>query len=72
MGTHSLREEIAKCIHKMHPEFYHNDQVADEILKLIEKRIDSILKSENFNNHNSTVYEDGFTDAVEKIKEMLK
>lgn len=66
----SLKKEIEDLL--WNGEDYHKYELAEAILEIIEKRIDSILKSENFDYHNSTIYEDGFTDAIEKIKELLK
>lgn len=64
----TLRDEIAKCIHKMHPEFYHNNEVADEILKLIQNKIDSIEPLDDIEYLAGHV---GFEDAKNKMKELL-
>lgn len=45
-----------------------NEKV-DEIISIIEKRIDSILKEEP---HNTIDYAEGFARACMEVKEMLK
>lgn len=62
----SLREEISPIIN--HRTKWTTEEKVNEVLSMIEKRIDSLADSEWFDNvHDANM----FRQAMDKVKEML-
>lgn len=67
--TQSLREEIRKSIEPNAKTFHDEKIIVDKILKIFEKRIDSITpkKINRLDNIDA-----GYMEAIRRVKEMLK